>query len=156
MKPANGKGCDMASSAEYLEYVLDLLADVPEVTTRKMMGEYLLYAQGRLFGGIYDDRFLVKPTPASRVALATEEVPYEGAAPMLLVDIEDGAVCRYSVNVSVAQSHKGQSVIEGGRFPSLDGGPEPQGMCRERKQRAARFVKKIPERAIFRGIDQTI
>ena len=80
----------MASSAEYLEYVLDLLADVPEVTTRKMMGEYLLYAQGRLFGGIYDDRFLVKPTPASRVALATEEVPYEGAAPMLLVDIEDG------------------------------------------------------------------
>ena len=80
----------MASSAEYLEYVLDLLAGVPEVTTRKMMGEYLLYAQGRLFGGIYDDRFLVKPTPASRVALTTEEVPYEGAAPMLLVDIEDG------------------------------------------------------------------
>ena len=80
----------MASSAEYLEYVLDLLADVPEVTTRKMMGEYLLYAQGRLFGGIYDDRFLVKSTSASRVALATEEVPYEGAAPMLLVDIEDG------------------------------------------------------------------
>ena len=80
----------MASSAEYLEYVLDLLADVPEVTTRKMMGEYLLYAQGKLFGGVYDDRLLVKPTPASRATLTTEEVPYEGAAPMLLVDIEDG------------------------------------------------------------------
>ncbi|MDO4400294.1 MAG: TfoX/Sxy family protein [Coriobacteriia bacterium] len=81
----------MASSGEYLEYVLDLLAGVPEVTTRKMMGEYLLYARGKLFGGVYDDRLLVKPTPASRAVLATEEVPHEGAAPMLLVDIEDGA-----------------------------------------------------------------
>ena len=80
----------MASSVEYLEYVLDLLADVPQVTTRKMMGEYLLYAQGKLFGGVYDDRFLVKPTPASRAVLAVEELPYDGASPLLLVDIEDG------------------------------------------------------------------
>ena len=79
----------MASSAEYLEYVLDLLADVPEVTTRKMMGEYLLYASGKLFGGVYDDRFLVKDTPASRARLSMLEVPYDGAAEMLLVDIED-------------------------------------------------------------------
>lgn len=79
----------MATSEGYLEYVLDLLADVPEVTTRKMMGEYLLYAQGKLFGGIYDDRFLVKPTDASRTVLAREELPYDGASPMLLVDIED-------------------------------------------------------------------
>ena len=56
----------MASSVGYLDYVLDLLADVPEVAYRKMMGEYLLYAQGKLFGGIYDDRFLVKDTFASR------------------------------------------------------------------------------------------
>ncbi|MBR3160651.1 MAG: TfoX/Sxy family protein [Atopobiaceae bacterium] len=79
----------MASSPEYLAYVLELLSGVPEVTTRKMMGEYLLYAQGKLFGGVYDDRFLVKVTNASRAVLATEEVPYEGAAPMLLVDVED-------------------------------------------------------------------
>ena len=79
----------MASSEEYLEYVLDLLADVPEVTTRKMMGEYLLYSSGKLFGGVYDDRFLVKDTPASRAVLTTAEVPYEGAAEMMLVDIED-------------------------------------------------------------------
>ena len=79
----------MASSAEYLEYVLDLLAGVPEVTTRKMMGEYLLYASGKLFGGIYDDRFLVKDTPASRAALSTSEIPYDGASAMMLVDIED-------------------------------------------------------------------
>ncbi|MBO4365154.1 MAG: TfoX/Sxy family protein [Eggerthellaceae bacterium] len=79
----------MASSVEYLDYVLDLLSDVPEVTSRKMMGEYLLYACGKLFGGIYDDRFLVKDTPAARAVLSTTQVPYEGASPMLLVDIEN-------------------------------------------------------------------
>ena len=79
----------MASTPEYLEYVLDLLAGVPEVSSRKMMGEYLLYASGRLFGGVYDDRFLVKDTGASRAVLSAEEVPYEGASPMLLVDFED-------------------------------------------------------------------
>ncbi|MBR3316682.1 MAG: TfoX/Sxy family protein [Atopobiaceae bacterium] len=83
----------MASSPEYLEYVLDLLTDVPEVSHRKMMGEYLLYASGKLFGGVYDDRFLVKDTEASRAVLSTFEVPYEGASEMLLVDVEDrGAV----------------------------------------------------------------
>lgn len=79
----------MPSSPEYLEYVLDLLADVPEVTTRKMMGEYLLYASGKLFGGVYDDRFLVKDVEASRSVLSTSELPYDGAPPMLLVDVED-------------------------------------------------------------------
>lgn len=79
----------MASSAEYLEYVLDLLADVPDVSTRKMMGEYLLYSSGKLFGGVYDDRFLVKDTPTSRAVLSTSEIPYDGASEMMLVDIED-------------------------------------------------------------------
>ena len=79
----------MASSEGYLEYVLDLLSDVPEVTTRKMMGEYLLYAQGKLFGGVYDDRLLLKPTATSRAMGFREELPYEGASPMLLVDTED-------------------------------------------------------------------
>ena len=79
----------MASSEGYLEYVLELLSDVPEVTTRKMMGEYLLYAQGKLFGGVYDDRFLLKPTATSQAMGFCEDVPYEGASPMLLVDTED-------------------------------------------------------------------
>ena len=78
----------MASSPEYLAYVLDLLREVPHVTSRKMMGEYLLYAEGRLFGGIYDDRFLVKDTPATRAILPDTQIPYEGAAPMRLVDME--------------------------------------------------------------------
>lgn len=84
----------MASSAEYLEYALDLLADVPEVSHRKMMGEYLLYASGKLFGGVYDDRFLVKSTESSRTLLSVPAVPYEGAAEMLLVDVEDKAAVR--------------------------------------------------------------
>ena len=82
----------MASTSEYLEYVLDLLTGVPEVSSRKMMGEYLLYASGKLFGGVYDVRFLVKDTESSRAVLSAEEVPYEGASPMLLVDVEDAEV----------------------------------------------------------------
>ena len=82
----------MAPSPEYLEYVLDLLRDVPAVTHKKMMGEYLLYSEGVLFGGIYDDRLLLKDTPAARAAFPDEQVPYEGAAPMLLVDVEDADV----------------------------------------------------------------
>lgn len=79
----------MASTPEYLEYMLDLLDDVPDVTYRKMMGEYLLYASGKLFGGVYDDRFLVKATETSRAMLTTTEVPYEGASEMMLVDVEN-------------------------------------------------------------------
>ena len=81
----------MASSPEYLEYVLDLLSDVEGVSTRKMMGEYLVYVQGKLVGGVYDDRFLVKATNASRAVLSVAEVPYEGASEMMLVDMEDRA-----------------------------------------------------------------
>lgn len=79
----------MASSIEYLEYVLDLLHDVPLVTYKKMMGEFLLYSDGVLFGGIYDDRFLLKDTPSSRDAFPNEQIPYEGAKCMMLVDSED-------------------------------------------------------------------
>ena len=79
----------MASGEDYLGHVLDLLREVPEVTYRKMMGEYLLYASGKLFGGIYDDRLLVKDVPAARAVLTTLELPYEGSKPMLVVDIED-------------------------------------------------------------------
>ena len=78
----------MASSKEYLDYILDQLSESDGVTFRPMMGEYILYYQGKVFGGIYDDRFLVKPTK-SAVALmpdALRELPYEGAKEMLLVD----------------------------------------------------------------------
>lgn len=82
----------MASSQEFLHFVLDLLSGVDGLTHRKMMGEYLLYANGVLFGGIYDDRLLVKETPSSTATLERQEIPYEGAKPMRLVDVEDADV----------------------------------------------------------------
>ena len=81
----------MASTPEYLEYVLDLLQDTDDITHRKMMGEYVLYYRGKVFGGIYDDRFLVKPTQAVATHLpdAPDAIPYAGAKPMKLVNTED-------------------------------------------------------------------
>lgn len=82
----------MASSKEYLDFVLEQLSGLDGISCRPMMGEYILYCQGRVFGGIYDDRFLVKPVKAAaeRMPDALREVPYEGAKEMLLVDrIED-------------------------------------------------------------------
>ena len=78
----------MASSKEYLEFILEQLSELDDVTYRAMMGEYILYYRGKIIGGIYDDRLLVKPVK-SAVALmpdATFEQPYEGAKEMLLVD----------------------------------------------------------------------
>ncbi len=82
----------MASSKEYLDFVLEQLSGLDDVSFKPMMGEYLLYDRGKLFGGIYDDRFLVKPVKAALALLpdAQKEIPYEGAKEMLLVDkIED-------------------------------------------------------------------
>lgn len=96
----------MASTDEYLEYVLDLLREVPEVTYRKMMGEYMLYCEGVLFGGIYDDRLLLKDVPAARAAFAVEQIPYPGAKPMLLVDGEDPALVASIVDAMMPQLTK--------------------------------------------------
>ena len=81
----------MASSKEYLNFVLEQLAGLEGVTHRAMMGEYVLYYQGKVIGGIYDDRFLVKPTPSAKALLpdAPYELPYEGAKEMLLADVDD-------------------------------------------------------------------
>ena len=81
----------MASTNQYLEFVLDLLGELDDVAHRKMMGEYVLYYRGKVIGGIYDDRFLLKVTPASERLLpdAPRATPYEGAKEMLLVEVED-------------------------------------------------------------------
>ena len=78
----------MASNKEYLDFILGQLSEVDGVSYRPMMGEYLLYVQGKLIGGIYDDRFLVKRTKSALEFLpeAEKESPYEGAKEMLLVD----------------------------------------------------------------------
>ncbi len=82
----------MATSKSYMEFILEQLSDVAGITCRAMMGEYILYVDGKIFGGIYDGRLLVKPVQAARDYLkdAPEEAPYEGAKPMLLVeDVDD-------------------------------------------------------------------
>lgn len=78
----------MASSKEYLEYILEQLSLLDDITYRAMMGEYIIYYRQKIVGGIYDDRFLVKPVKAAMEMMpdADMELPYEGAKEMLLVD----------------------------------------------------------------------
>ncbi|MBQ7242524.1 MAG: TfoX/Sxy family protein [Firmicutes bacterium] len=81
----------MASSKEYLDYILEQLSGLEDITYRAMMGEYIIYYKGRIIGGIYDDRFLVKPVKPAVAMMpdAEYELPYEGAKEMLLVDNTD-------------------------------------------------------------------
>lgn len=81
----------MSSNKEYLQFILGQLSEVEEVTYRAMMGEFLIYYRGKIIGGIYDDRFLVKPTKSARSLMPTapSEVPYAGAKEMLLVEEVD-------------------------------------------------------------------
>lgn len=78
----------MASSKGYLDFVLEQLSDLEDVSCRTMMGEYIIYYRGKVVGGIYDDRFLVKPTKSAVAMMpnAGMELPYDGAKEMLLVD----------------------------------------------------------------------
>ena len=78
----------MASTKEYRDYVLEQLSD-NNITCKPMMGEYLLYYDGVLFGGIYDDRLLVKKTDSNSKYNMAESIPYDGAKPMYLVDTDD-------------------------------------------------------------------
>ena len=82
----------MASSREYLDFVLEQLSELDGISYRAMMGEYIIYYKGKVVGGIYDDRFLVKPTKSAKRLTpdARYELPYEGAKEMLMVEeIED-------------------------------------------------------------------
>ena len=82
----------MASGKDYLDFILDQLSELEEISFRQMMGEYILYYKGKVTGGIYDDRFLVKQTKTALAMMpdAELELPYEGAKEMLLVnDVEN-------------------------------------------------------------------
>ena len=78
----------MASSKDYLDFILEQLSELDDITYRAMMGEYIIYYRGKVVGGIYDDRFLVKPTKSAKAMMpdADMELPYEGAKEMILVD----------------------------------------------------------------------
>ena len=81
----------MASTKEYLDFVLEQLSQLEQISYRAMMGEFVIYHQGKVVAGIYDDRFLVKPTPAAKKLLpdGVFELPYPGGKEMLLADIDD-------------------------------------------------------------------
>ena len=81
----------MASTKDYLDFILGQLSDLDDISYRAMMGEYILYYQGKIVGGIYDDRLLIKPVKSaiSYMPEAVYELPYEGAKEMLLVDNVD-------------------------------------------------------------------
>lgn len=85
----------MASSKDFLQFVLEQLSDLPDIDYRAMMGEYIIYFRGRIIGGIYDNRFLIKPTKSAMEILpdAPMEIPYTDGHPMIMVeDIENRAL----------------------------------------------------------------
>ena len=96
----------MPSSKDYLDYILEQLSGLENISCRAMMGEYIIYYRDKIIGGIYDDRFLVKPTKSAVQMMpnAPHELPYEGAKEMLLVeDIEDRDFLRDLLNAMWAE-----------------------------------------------------
>ena len=79
----------MASTKEYRDFILEQLSEAPSITCRPMMGEFLLYSNNVLFGGIYDNRLLVKTVPENEQYKMSESIPYDGAKPMFLVEYVD-------------------------------------------------------------------
>ena len=79
----------MASTKEYRDYIIEQLSEVPNIACRPMMGEFLLYSAGVLFGGIYDDRLLIKIVPENEQYKMSESIPYDGAKPMYFVEDVD-------------------------------------------------------------------
>lgn len=96
----------MASNKEYLDFILDQLSEAEGISWRAMMGEYIIYCGGKVVGGIYDDRFLAKPTKSAIQMMpdADRELPYEGAKEMLLVDnVESRAFLRELIEAVAAE-----------------------------------------------------
>ena len=93
----------MASSKDYFEYVLELLREVRGISYRKMMGEYMLYKDGVIFGGVYDDRFLVKKIKGLEDRHFKEVIPYPNASPFYLVDVEDPDEIKDIVDILVKE-----------------------------------------------------
>ena len=81
----------MASSKDYLNFILEQLSELEEITYRAMMGEFIIYYRGKIVGGIYDNRLLVKPVKSAQSLMPTApfELPYDGAKEMLLVENVD-------------------------------------------------------------------
>ena len=96
----------MATSKDYLVYIQELLRDIPGITFRAMMGEYIFYKDGIVFGGLYDNRFLIKKTKSVKDLGLKEQLPYEGGSLMLLVDSEDSEEIEELINKVVSDLRK--------------------------------------------------
>ena len=97
----------MASSKEYLNFILDQLSGLNGITYRAMMGEYIIYYNGKIVGGIYDDRFLIKPVKSAVAMLpdAKTELPYEGGKEMLLVEDVDNREFLQDLLLAMYEEH---------------------------------------------------
>ena len=97
----------MASSKEYLNFILDRLSELDGISYRAMMGEYIIYYNGKIVGGIYDDRFLIKPVKTAAVMLpdAKMELPYEGGKEMLLVEDVDNREFLQDLLLAMYEEH---------------------------------------------------
>ncbi|MBO5577581.1 MAG: TfoX/Sxy family protein [Bacilli bacterium] len=93
----------MASNSEYLTYVLELLREVEGISYKKMMGEYILYKDGKIFGGVYDNRFLVKKAAGLEKYHMKEQIPYPTEKPMFLIDSEDPEEIQDVVSIIVGK-----------------------------------------------------
>ena len=96
----------MASSKDFLEFVLEQLSGLPEITYRAMMGEFIIYYHEKIVGGIYDNRLLVKPTESTLKIIpnAKMEIPYPGGKPMIMVpDIENPELLEQVFNTIYAE-----------------------------------------------------
>jgi len=92
----------VASTKEYRDFILEQLSEAPNITCQPMMGEFLLYSNNVLFGGIYDDRLLVKIVPENERYKMTEEIPYDGAKPMYFMeDVDNKEKLAEIVNTTV-------------------------------------------------------
>ena len=112
----------MASSKEYLNFIMEQLSGLDDVYYRAMMGEFIIYYRGKIVGGIYDDRFLVKPTESAVAMMpdAGRELPYDGAKEMLLVDDVDnkvflGKLLRAMYDELPAAERRRRKISRGGR-----------------------------------------
>ena len=88
----------MATTKDFKEYVIDALKDIEDISIKPMMGEYLLYYKGVLFGGLYDNRFLVKKTKSLEGLGFSTAIPYDGAKEMFEIDFEDNEVVKEIIN----------------------------------------------------------
>ena len=96
----------MSSSKDFLEFVLEQLSSLPDITYRAMMGEFIIYYHGKIIGGIYDNRLLVKPSESvlKLVPGATMEIPYPGGKPMIMIpDVENSELLEQVFNMLYSQ-----------------------------------------------------